>query len=145
MLRFIKPLILICILTSFGAEAADGGTIKMVNHTNEKLDITWSGFGCFGTYNELVSVCASVVLLPTESSIYTYDWGVMTTWINISNAPSGAELDPHACSPGYGDNPNRPKKCLYDHQVVSTDSGEVDICTVTHPKGKPYNMDCYRK
>ena len=142
-MKLLKIVVLIVGLMSFDLSAADGGAIKILNGTNERLDITWSGYGCFGVYNELVSVCASVVLLPNERSTYYYDWGVMATWLNVSNLPTGTAQDPHACSPDYGLNPNRPKKCLFDHRVVGTKSGEVNGCLVTNEEGEGYRMACY--
>lgn len=142
-MKILRILMLFGALVSFGVSAADGGAIKIVNGTNERLDVTWSGLGCLGIHHELVSVCASVVLLPNEQSTYYYDWGVSATWMNVSSLPDGVAQDPHACSPDYGLNPHRPKKCLFDHRIVSTNSGEVDGCLVTNKKSEGYRMWCY--
>lgn len=126
------------------ANAGDGGAIRVVNDTSTRLDVTFSGDGCFRLYNELTAVCGAGVMNAHSVLRHDYGWGVWTTWLNVGNFPPGQLKDPHPCSPGYMDS-KRPKKCIFDHMVVDTDAGETDVCIITRPKNLAYHINCYRE
>ena len=131
-------------MVSAMAIAGDGGAIRVVNDTSTRLNVTFSGDGCFRLYNELTAVCGAGVLNAHSVMRYDYGWGVATTWLNVGNLPPGQLADPHPCSVGYMDS-KRPKACIFDHLVVHTDAGETDVCVITKPKNLSYNINCYRE
>ena len=133
------------LMVSTLANAGDGGAIRVVNDTSTRIDVTFSGYGCFRAYNELTAVCGAGVMNEHSVMRYDYGWGVTKTWLNVGNFPPGQLRDPHPCSVGYMDSDQRPKACIFDHVVVDTDAGETDVCTITRPKNRAYHINCYRE
>ena len=128
--------------TKVFAGSGAGGEITFVNSTPTPMRITWSGVGCAGDSGMLSLVCEEKVIKPNGSFHYRYNWGVTTTWVNISIFDPVANESTNPCAAFSGSKGE--DRCIYDHQEIETDSYENDLCVLTG-RYKHYSLECVRQ
>lgn len=111
--------------TAYAGSGA-GGKVRIINNSNEDIDVIWGGFGCFDVLGDVLFSCNREVIKKSSEKRFNYSWGVFNKWVSIGKMPLyGAKSTNHACGEVFNsDN----KNCLIKKRKMRTKSWETTTC-----------------